>query len=177
MTAQLPQNLLALFAPRPALRWMLPNDHAPEDRKTAHIDGVAQYLPQLKEEFGDYTPTESWLEKKDRTALEKEAHQKWYMEEGFTETFNPKEDKNIRGDPYKTLFVSRLSYDTETKDIEREFGRFGPIERVRIVVGSGENDEKHKNKPRGYAFVVFERERDMKGNAIPTLLTTPQHMW
>lgn len=163
MTAHLPHNLLQLFAPRPPLRYLPPNDHAPEDRKTKHIDGVAQYLPQLKEEFGDYKPTESWLEKKDRERLEKDAHQKWYLDEGFKQLFNPKEDKNIRGDPYKTLFVSRLSYDTDTKDLEREFGRFGPIERVRVPLNTGEKNPKKKGKPLGYAFIVFERERDMKG--------------
>ena len=40
------------------------------------------------------------------------------------------DDSNIRGDAFKTLFVARLSYDTTEKDLEREFGRFGPIERV-----------------------------------------------
>ena len=43
----------------------------------------------------------------------------------------PHEDPNVIGDPLKTLFVSRLSYNTEVKDLEREFGRYGPIERVR----------------------------------------------
>jgi len=43
----------------------------------------------------------------------------------------PSEDAQIRGDAFKTLFVARISYDTEVKDLEREFGRFGPIERVR----------------------------------------------
>lgn len=167
MTAQLPPNLLALFAARPALRYMPPSDHAPEDRKTQPISGVAQYLPQLKEEFGDYKPTESWLEKKDRKKLEKEANQQWLMGEGFRQLYNPKEDKNIRGDPYRTLFISRLPYDTDTKDLEREFGRFGPIERVRVPLNSGESNPKKKGQPRGYAFVVFERERDMKGNYPP----------
>lgn len=44
----------------------------------------------------------------------------------------PNEDPNIRGDAFKTLIVARLSYDAEERDLEREFGRFGPIERVRI---------------------------------------------
>ena len=39
-------------------------------------------------------------------------------------------DPQVRGDAFKTLFVARLSYDTTEKDLEREFGRFGPIERV-----------------------------------------------
>ena len=43
----------------------------------------------------------------------------------------PSEDAQIRGDAFKTLSVARISYDTEVKDLEREFGRFGPIERVR----------------------------------------------
>lgn len=43
------------------------------------------------------------------------------------------DDPNIRGDAFKTLFVARLSYDTTEKDLEREFGRFGPIERVCIT--------------------------------------------
>ena len=42
----------------------------------------------------------------------------------------PDSDQQARGDPYCTLFVSRLSYDTTEHDLEREFNRFGPIERV-----------------------------------------------
>ena len=42
-------------------------------------------------------------------------------------------DPNVKGDAFKTLFVARLSYDTTEKDLEREFARFGPIERVRLV--------------------------------------------
>ena len=45
--------------------------------------------------------------------------------------YKPSEDPQVRGDAFKTLFVSRLSYDADQKDLEREFGRFGPIERVR----------------------------------------------
>lgn len=43
---------------------------------------------------------------------------------------NPDQDQNIRGDAFKTLIVARLSYDANESDLEREFGRFGPIERV-----------------------------------------------
>lgn len=42
----------------------------------------------------------------------------------------PQEDPNIRGDAFKTLIVARLSYDATEQDLESEFGRFGPIERV-----------------------------------------------
>jgi U1 small nuclear ribonucleoprotein len=43
----------------------------------------------------------------------------------------PQDDPNIRGDAFKTLIVARLSYDATEQDLESEFGRFGPIERVR----------------------------------------------
>lgn len=41
-------------------------------------------------------------------------------------------------------------------DLRREFESYGTIERVRIV-------RDKKGRGRGYAFVVYERERDMKG--------------
>lgn len=43
---------------------------------------------------------------------------------------DPTKDSQARGDPFKTLFVARLSYEVKESDLEREFGRFGPIERV-----------------------------------------------
>lgn len=75
MTDRLPPNLLALFAPRPPLRWVPPCDHAPEQRKTAPVSGLAEYLPAMVEyerEY-DYHPTESWLEARDRKKREKQA--------------------------------------------------------------------------------------------------------
>lgn len=84
MTDKLPPNLLALFAPRPALRWVPPSDHAPQDRKTAAISGLASFLPALQEykETDIYEPTESWLQRKDRQRLEKKQRQEKLLTEG-----------------------------------------------------------------------------------------------
>lgn len=84
MTDKLPSNLLALFAPRPPLRWIPPSDHAPQDRKTAKIDGLAAFLPQLQEykETDVYTPSESWLERKDRVKLERKDAQERLLRNG-----------------------------------------------------------------------------------------------
>ncbi|KAK8902055.1 hypothetical protein QC760_10948 [Botrytis cinerea] len=168
MTDKLPPNLLALFAPRPPLRWVPPSDFAPEDRKTANISGLAAFLPALQEykETDDYQPTESWLQRKDRVKLEKKATHENIIQEA-PKLFKPSEDPNIRGDAFKTLIVSRLDYDATEKDLEREFGRFGPIERIRIVVDTHQHEKPGKKvkKHRGYAFVVFEREKDMRGKA------------
>jgi U1 small nuclear ribonucleoprotein 70kDa len=75
MTDKLPPNLLALFAPRPPLRWVPPCDYPPEQRKTAAIGGVADFLPHLEayKDADGYVPTESWLQARDRKKLEKKA--------------------------------------------------------------------------------------------------------
>ena len=86
MTDKLPPNLLVLFAPRPALRYLPPNDHAPEARKTNNISGVGQYLSALKEyEKIPYQPTESWLQRKDRLKAEKKERQEKLLTEGFSQ--------------------------------------------------------------------------------------------
>ncbi|KAI2637273.1 U1 small nuclear ribonucleoprotein of 70kDa MW N terminal-domain-containing protein [Xylaria nigripes] len=165
MTDKLPPNLLALFAPRPPLRWLPAPDHAPEERKTSKITGLAEYLPILAayKEADGYVPTESWLQARDRKKLEKAAQQEKLLEEG-PRNYIPADDANVRGDPFKTLIVARLSYEANESDLEKEFGRFGAIERIRIITDTHAHERPNKKKKphRGYAFVVFEREKDMR---------------
>ena len=86
MTDKLPPNLLALFAARPALRYLPPSDHAPEKRKTNNIGGVAQFIPALQEyENIPYEPTESWLQRKDRIKAEKKERQEKLLTEEFSQ--------------------------------------------------------------------------------------------
>ena len=85
MTDKLPPNLLQLFAPRPGLRYLPPNDHAPEGRKTHFISGIAGYLDAIKEhEKVPYAPTESWLERKVRIKAEKREGQEKKLTDGFS---------------------------------------------------------------------------------------------
>jgi U1 small nuclear ribonucleoprotein len=42
------------------------------------------------------------------------------------------------------------------EDLRKEFGAYGRIERVRLV-------RNKRGISRGYAFIVYEREKDMKG--------------
>ena len=83
MTDKLPPNLLALFAPRPPLRWVPPGDHASDDRRTANISGVAAFLPALQahKDADGYMATESWLQRRDRKKLEKKAAQEKFLAE------------------------------------------------------------------------------------------------
>merc|ERR1711972_776509 len=71
------------------------------------------------------------------------------------EKYDPHKDANASGDPFRTLFVARVSYDTTEKKLKREFEVFGSINKVRMVYDQ-------KGKPRGYAFVEYEHERDLK---------------
>jgi len=66
---------------------------------------------------------------------------------------HPHTDKKIQGDPYKTIFVGRLNYDTTQERLYKEFNIFGSVEGVHIV-----KDTK-SSKSRGYAFVEFRDER------------------
>lgn len=164
MTDKLPPPLLMLFQPRPPIRYIPPQDDAPESRasKQSTISGLGAFLPQLQDykQEDDYEPTESWIQKRDRVRHEKRQNASEMASEKFT-GYKPDEDPKVKGDPLRTLFVGRLSYDVKENDLEREFGRFGPIERIRIV--RDEHSEKPKKPSKGYAFVVFEREKDLKG--------------
>lgn len=73
MTDKLPPPLLALFQPRPPLRYVTPINRAPEDVKKSTISGISQYLPEIKkyEEEIPYTATESWIQRKWREKLQK----------------------------------------------------------------------------------------------------------
>lgn len=77
-------------------------------------------------------------------------------------TDDPQEDEEACGDPYKTLFVGRLPYVLTESDLRREFEMYGPLERIRVV-------RNKDSKSRGYAFLVYEREKDMKGPFPPVL--------
>jgi U1 small nuclear ribonucleoprotein len=83
MTDKLPPNLLALFQPRPPLRYIPPSDRAPDDCKKSTISCVAGFLGDLNQ-YGEevpYNATESWLQRHARLKAEKKER----MERQLTE--------------------------------------------------------------------------------------------
>ena len=84
MTHKLPPNLLALFSPRPPLRYLPASDHPQEGRKTHNIGGVASFLPALEEhkEEAPEVSGESWFERKERIKAEKREAQVQASKEG-----------------------------------------------------------------------------------------------
>jgi len=152
MSAQgLPAHILALFTPRP------PPQHLPPCvvKPLIKTSGCAEYVEFFSTD--PPPPREPWespLERKARRHREKvQAHKA--AQKKIIDTYDPHKDANASGDPFKTLFVGRISYDTTEKKLKREFEVFGSIKKVRMVYDQ-------KGKPRGYAFIEFEHERDLK---------------
>ncbi|XP_010933717.1 U1 small nuclear ribonucleoprotein 70 kDa isoform X2 [Elaeis guineensis] len=149
-------NLLKLFEPRPPLEYKPPIDK----RKCPPYTGMAQLVSHFAEP-GDpeYAPP---VEKGETMAQKRARIHTLRLEKGAIkaaeelEKYDPNKDPNITGDPYKTLFVAKLNYETTEHRIKREFEAYGPIKRVRLIT------DKVTNKPRGYAFIEYMHTRDMK---------------
>ncbi|GAB5592282.1 hypothetical protein Unana1_07182 [Umbelopsis nana] len=154
MTDKLPPNLLKLFAPRPPLPYIPPLDKDPSKRKGPQISGISQYTELLKNYDSDYVPWKSLAEKKKERMESKKKAAAEAVEEGLS-SWNPENDEKIIGDPFCVLFVGRLSYNLTEDDLRREFDLYGPIKNIRLV-------RDQEGKSRGYAFIEYEREKDMR---------------
>ncbi|XP_046910131.2 small ribonucleoprotein particle U1 subunit 70K isoform X2 [Dermatophagoides farinae] len=156
MTAFLPPNLLALFAPRDPIPYIPPVTKLNHEKKTHGYFGVGQYL-HLFEDPKDTPPAvkietrEERLERKQREKLERAA----YIREQGIALWDPSNNQYATNDPYKTLFVARINSDTSESRLRKEFEVYGPIKKVMLI------HDKISGKPRGYAFIEFENERDM----------------
>jgi len=175
MTAHLPPSLLALFAPRPPIPFMTPIEKKAslppyvgigeyvkyfEDPNAPETIQQLQYEKQLKQQqhpnkiIVPFIPFETKKQRKLRIAKEKIRQHMERMDD-VVKKWEPSKDSKSTSDPYKTLVVARLNYSTSEHKLKREFEMYGPVKKVRIVLDKD-------GKPRGYAFVEFERERDMK---------------
>jgi U1 small nuclear ribonucleoprotein len=56
---------------------------------------------------------------------------------------------------YNTLFVGRLAYEVTERKLLREMETYGPVKDLKLV-------KDKEGKSRGYAFVEYEHEEDMK---------------
>ncbi|CDU22126.1 related to SNP1-U1 small nuclear ribonucleoprotein [Sporisorium scitamineum] len=184
MTHLLPPKLLRLFAPRPPLEYAAPlrydpdpnSPPAPKDptlisaRKTVRspLTGVASVLERIKQDVADRGDSTDDVAHESSSAnlklsrvtlreieLENRKAAKASIKQRGLEEYNPQTNPDATPDAYKTLFLARLSYDVTENDLYREFDMYGPIEKIRLV-------RDREGKSRGYAFIAYERERDMK---------------
>ncbi|KAF2349565.1 Transcription factor IIS N-terminal [Trinorchestia longiramus] len=156
MTQYLPPNLLSLFAARDPIPYLPPVDKLTWEKKTDGYSGVAQLISRFEDPANTPAPkhVETRDERMERKRREK-AEQIQYKLEQEIAMWDPHNDPSATTDPYKTLFVARINYDTSESKLRREFEIYGPIKKIRMVVSTS------NNKPRGYAFIEYEHERDM----------------
>ncbi|XP_030649956.1 U1 small nuclear ribonucleoprotein 70 kDa [Chanos chanos] len=157
MTQFLPPNLLALFAPRDPIPFLPQLEKLPHEKHhNQPYTGIAPYIRHFEDPRDAPPPTraetrEERLERKRREKMER----RQTVVEAELKLWDPHNDPNAQGDAFKTLFVARINYDTTESKLRREFEVYGPIKRIYIVYN------KRTGKPRGYAFIEYEHERDM----------------
>nr|CAD2152432.1 unnamed protein product [Meloidogyne enterolobii] len=155
MTQFLPDNLLGLFAPRAPIQYKPPPDDLFINRKHIPITGVAEYVQQF-EDPKDAPPKvriETRDEKRIRKRKERQELMAYKIEQGIA-TWTPADNPKATGDPYKTLFVSRINYETSQSKLKRVFEKYGRIKKIELI-------HDLNGKPRGYAFIEYEHKSDM----------------
>ncbi|KAJ9189229.1 hypothetical protein P3X46_000546 [Hevea brasiliensis] len=70
--------------------------------------------------------------------------------------YDPFGDPKVIGDPYCTVFVGRLSHSTTEHTLRKAMSKYGRVKNLRLVrdIVTGAS--------RGYAFVEYETEREMR---------------
>uniref|UniRef100_A0A3P9HR19 U1 small nuclear ribonucleoprotein 70 kDa n=1 Tax=Oryzias latipes TaxID=8090 RepID=A0A3P9HR19_ORYLA len=157
MTQFLPPNLLALFAPRDPIPFLPQLEKLPHEKHhNQPYSGIAPFIRHFEDPRDAPPPTRAETREE---RLERKRREKIERRQGEVETelklWDPHNDPNAQGDAFKTLFVARVNYDTTESKLRREFEVYGPIKRIYIVYNKG------TGKPRGYAFIEYEHERDM----------------
>ncbi|GMR42101.1 hypothetical protein PMAYCL1PPCAC_12296, partial [Pristionchus mayeri] len=154
MTQFLPDNLLQLFAPRPPVPYLPPADVLLCDKKRAKMQGMAECVGEFEADPAPPKPVvETREEKRARRRKEKEELLAYKIEQGIA-MWNPAENPRSTKDPYKSLFVARINYETSESKLKREFEPFGKIEKLSMVADKN-------GKPRGYAFIEYSHKSEM----------------
>ncbi|KAF7458536.1 RNA recognition motif-containing protein [Cryptosporidium felis] len=149
-------DLLKFFQARPPL------PHIPHPKRKPHkqYTGVADLLSNNPDLFDKISPLPPmpFIDIKNNHETRKYEKIRAYREELEHKivNFDPMSDSDKKtGDPYNTLFIARLNYDTSEKTLRRELEVYGNILNLKIVRDScGES--------RGYAFVEFESEESLR---------------
>jgi len=155
MTQYLPGNLLALFTARPAIPFKPPVDRLKKRKNSVPYSPVTSFMTQFETvPPPPATRGETREEQAERKKIEKKAAADDVLSEKLLK-WDPHSDKNATGDPFKTLFVARINYDTTESKLRRELESYGPIRQINMIYNV------KTRKPRGYALVEYEHERDM----------------
>jgi len=153
MPVALPAPILALFAPRPPLRYLPPI----EKPKLPPYTGVAEFMKYFEDPDPNrpkWTPPETPRQRRERKRKEREEKHQLEIKRQLAE-WKPELDEKIKGKPRNTIIVARLSYKVDEKKLKEVFSKFGPVRHVRVI-------RDLNNNHRGYGFVEFEYHEDMR---------------
>ncbi|KAJ8251068.1 hypothetical protein GJAV_G00216900 [Gymnothorax javanicus] len=127
-----------------------------EKRHNQPYCGIATFIKHFEDPRDAPPPTKAATREE---RLERKRREKAERRQAVLETelqlWDPHNDPNAQGDAFRTLFVARVNYDTTESKLRREFEVYGPVKRIYLVYN------KRTGKPRGYAFIEYEHERDM----------------
>eukprot|EP01126_Amoeba_proteus_P004162 TRINITY_DN11408_c0_g1_i9.p1 TRINITY_DN11408_c0_g1~~TRINITY_DN11408_c0_g1_i9.p1 ORF type:complete len:355 (-),score=69.38 TRINITY_DN11408_c0_g1_i9:880-1944(-) len=154
MTRFLPASLFSLFQARPPLEYIPP----PTKRKMPPYSGVASLVQYFEDPQEHPPPPPLKIKNKEQRRAEKrklKQEKELAKIEEELKNWDPHSNPKATDEAYKTLFVCRMNYATTDHQLYREFEQYGPIKQVRII-------RDLEGKPRGYAFIEYEREKDMR---------------
>jgi len=152
----MPPHIRATFMPNPPLKSIPPIRNR---RKTA-ISGVSDYLVHFeKGKAKDRVSLPTPKSLKASKVKRRDESQKSLLEP-LIETYR-KEQRDSEGEYkgmncYNTLFVGRLAYEVTERKLLREMETYGPVKDIKLVT------DKETGKSKGFAFVEYEKEEDMK---------------
>eukprot|EP00388_Colpodella_angusta_P006423 GDKJ01019003.1.p1 GENE.GDKJ01019003.1~~GDKJ01019003.1.p1 ORF type:complete len:281 (-),score=43.10 GDKJ01019003.1:57-899(-) len=146
----LPPHLVELLVPRKPIEYLT----QAKKRQPIQMGGVADALKFFSTEPPPpRIPFEDFKKRRARRAREKTLKHQEELR-AARQNYKPRENSNAIGDPTKTIFVGRLSYETTENKLAREMEQFGPISNVKIVRDLSGNS-------RGYGFIEFQHIEDV----------------
>lgn len=188
----LTDRLLKLFAPRQPLEFWSPEVSKP---KAVPLSGLAAYTDKLASpgdpEYKTMEVTEADSEprlfqspevqyqarievetkpERDMRAAAEAKDRTLAANEAAASERDVSKDPSIEGDPFKTLFVGHLSYETTERKLRREFEEFGPIHRIRIV------HDKHTGKGSKEGLARILESANMSLNYLRLCLVQSNNM-
>ena len=116
-------------------------------------DPISAVFDRFEDVDQPLAPVESKAQIKKRVKKEKLVQHLQKQRAEIRNAYRPDDDKKIRGDPHKTIFVGHLNYKTDESELQRFFEVYGDINRLRIVRCTETKQSK------GYAFVEYKETR------------------
>mmetsp|Transcript_3034 Transcript_3034/g.4449 ORF Transcript_3034/g.4449 Transcript_3034/m.4449 type:complete len:321 (+) Transcript_3034:85-1047(+) len=174
-----PPAILNLFKSRSKLPFLPPPEK--KAKQTQPFTGVSEFLKefddpnktlteeQRKELLDDFKEPESVYKRRTRIEKENKAKAASKLMQARAR-WNPHEE-NARhtSNPYATLFVARLPYEVDEKELHDIFSQYGSIKGIRLVrektvdekPSEESSEEEKKGKSRGYAFIEYDEVQSM----------------